>query len=134
MPQVTTVTFTNCSQSPSPCALQCLVKWWAEYPAELLEKRVVRPLQQYLTDELFVTKKLTVSVMNVIKVLAKVEEANQIGRKLPPEAFYNELIRWAAMLLQVPCICQPACLATTMASLLLLACGLRAALQDRWPV
>ena len=51
------------------------------------------PLQQYLTDELFVTKKLTVSVMNVIKVLAKVEEANQLGRQLPPEAFYNELIR-----------------------------------------
>lgn len=33
------------------------------------------------------------SVMNVIKVLAKVEEANQLGRQLPPEAFYNELIR-----------------------------------------
>jgi hypothetical protein len=32
--------------------------------------------------------------MNVIKVLAKVEEANQLGRQLPPEAFYNELIRW----------------------------------------
>ena len=31
--------------------------------------------------------------MNVIKVLAKVEEANQLGRQLPPEAFYNELIR-----------------------------------------
>ncbi|KAK9819719.1 hypothetical protein WJX72_001643 [[Myrmecia] bisecta] len=69
-----------------------LVKWWAEYPAELLEARVVKPLQQYLTDELFVTKKLTVSVMNVIKVLAKVEEANQLGRQLQPDAFYNELI------------------------------------------
>lgn len=73
--------------------LQCLVKWWAEYPGPLLQERVVVPLQQYLTDELFVTKKLTVSVMNVIKVLAKVEEANQLGRQLPPEAFYNELIR-----------------------------------------
>ncbi|KAL3132600.1 hypothetical protein ABBQ32_009129 [Trebouxia sp. C0010 RCD-2024] len=70
----------------------CLVKWWAEYPGPLLQERVVMPLQQYLTDELFVTKKLTVSVMNVIKVLAKVEEANQLGRQLPPEAFYNELI------------------------------------------
>ena len=75
-------------------ATQILVKWWAEYPAALLEKRVVAPLQQYLTDELVVTKKLTVSVMNTIKVLAKVEEANQLGRKLPPEAFYNQLIRW----------------------------------------
>ncbi len=56
----------------------------------------MEPLQQYLTDELFATKKLTVSVMNVIKVLARVEEANQIGRKLPPEAFYNELIRSGA--------------------------------------
>lgn len=27
------------------------------------------------------------------QVLAKVEEANQLGRQLPPEAFYNELIR-----------------------------------------
>ena len=27
------------------------------------------------------------------QVLAKIEEANQIGRNLPPEAFYNELIR-----------------------------------------
>ena len=35
--------------------------------------------------------------MNVIKVLAKVEEANQLGRQLPPEAFYNELIRWAGL-------------------------------------
>ncbi|GAB4814343.1 hypothetical protein N2152v2_001389 [Parachlorella kessleri] len=69
-----------------------LVKWWAEYPADLLERHVVQPLQKYLTDELYATKKLTVSVMNVIKVLAKVEEANQIGRQLPPDAFYNELI------------------------------------------
>jgi hypothetical protein len=76
-------------------AVQMLVKWWAEYPEDLLEQRVVRPLQDYLTSELMVTKKLTVSVMNVIKVLAKVEEANQLGRKLPPDAFYNELIRWA---------------------------------------
>ena len=74
-------------------AMQTLVKWWAEYPGELLEARVVKPLQQYLTDELVVTKKLTVSVMNTIKVLAKVEEANQLGRLLPPDAFYNQLIR-----------------------------------------
>lgn len=56
---------------------------------------MVQPLQQYLTDELVVTKKLTVSVMNTIKVLAKVEEANQLGRKLPPESFYNQLIRYS---------------------------------------
>jgi hypothetical protein len=73
--------------------LQILVKWWSEYPAHLLQSRVVDPLQQYLTDELSTTKKLTVSVMNSIKVLAKVEEANQLGRQLPPEAFYNLLIR-----------------------------------------
>jgi len=30
------------------------------------------------------------------QVLARVEEANQLGRLLPPEAFYNELIRRAA--------------------------------------
>ena len=86
----------NLSTRPELTSLvlvQCLVKWWAEYPGPLLQERVVLPLQQYLTDELFVTKKLTVSVMNVIKVLAKVEEANQLGRQLPPEAFYNELIR-----------------------------------------
>jgi hypothetical protein len=79
-----------------------LVKWWADYPGDLLERRVVRPLQDYLTSELVVTKKLTVSVMNVIKVLAKVEEANQLGRQLPPEAFYNELIRSADSLAACP--------------------------------
>ena len=51
-----------------PWLLQLLVKWWAEYPADLLERQVVQPLQKYLTDELYATKKLTVSVMNVIKV------------------------------------------------------------------
>ncbi len=125
------------SSSVGSAPPQLLVKWWAEYPAELLESRVVKPLQRYLTDELYATKKLTIrwggrelgcggghrgglaesdyctgeqrgmrwehhldslphlacSVMNVIKVLAKVEEANQLGRQLPPEAFYNELIR-----------------------------------------
>ncbi len=40
--------------------LQLLVKWWAEYPGELLEARVVKPLQKYLTDELYATKKLTI--------------------------------------------------------------------------
>ena len=74
--------------------LQTLVSWWSDYPEELLTQRVLQPLQSYLTTELVVTKKLTVSVMNTIKVLAKIEEANQIGRKLPPEAFYNELIRY----------------------------------------
>ena len=72
---------------------QILVKWWSEYPAELLQSRVAAPLQQYLTDQLSTTKKLNVHVMNSIKVLAKVAEANQLGRQLPPEAFYNELIR-----------------------------------------
>lgn len=47
---------------------QILVKWWAEYPEQLLARRVVAPLQAYLTSELVITKKLTVSVMNTIKV------------------------------------------------------------------
>ena len=34
-----------------------------------------------------------------LQVLAKIEEANQIGRNLPPEAFYNELIRYILSLL-----------------------------------
>lgn len=69
-----------------------LIKWWAEYPRALLEDGVIKPLQNYVTKELMATKKLTVNVMNAIKVLAKVEEANDIGRKLPPESFYNQLI------------------------------------------
>ncbi len=77
--------------SPSTCR-HLLVGWWSAYEPSLLEKRVVKPLQKYLTDELYATKKLTISVMNAIKVLALVEEANQLGRLLPPEAFYNELI------------------------------------------
>lgn len=79
--------------APSSCR-HLLVRWWSDYAGDLLERRVVRPLQWYLTDELYATKKLTVAVMNAIKVLALVEESNQLGRKLPPEAFYNELIRY----------------------------------------
>jgi hypothetical protein len=48
--------------------LQLLVKWWSDYPAELLEQRVVAPMQAYLTKELMATKKLTIGVMNAIKV------------------------------------------------------------------
>ena len=39
------------------------------------------------------TKKLTGHVMAAIKTMAVVDQANQLGRVLPPEAFYNELIR-----------------------------------------
>lgn len=45
-----------------------LVKWWSDYPAQLLEQRVVAPMQSYLTKELMATKKLTIGVMNAIKV------------------------------------------------------------------
>ena len=38
------------------------------------------------------TKKLTLAVMNAIKVLAKIEEACMVHMTLPPEAFYNSLI------------------------------------------
>jgi hypothetical protein len=48
--------------------LQLLVKWWSDYPAPLLEQRVVAPMQSYLTKELMATKKLTIGVMNAIKV------------------------------------------------------------------
>jgi hypothetical protein len=50
------------------CPLQLLVKWWSEYAGELLLTRVVSPIQSYLTKELMATKKLTISVMNAIKV------------------------------------------------------------------
>ncbi len=76
---------------------RCLTVWWSEYPAALLETRVVRPLQEYLTAELYQTKKLTTNVMNVIKVLELLEAANQLGRLLPPEALYNELIRYTTI-------------------------------------
>jgi hypothetical protein len=38
------------------------------------------------------TKKLTLAVMNSIKVLAKVEEASAMNLLLAPEVFYNQLI------------------------------------------
>ena len=47
---------------------QLLVKWWSEYPGELLSERVVRPLLAFLTRELMSTKKLNTAVMNAIKV------------------------------------------------------------------
>lgn len=83
---------TQCILSAPSSTRHLLVKWWAEYPGELLQERVVAPLQQYLTTELYATKKLTLNVMNVIKVLAKLEEANTLGRQLPPDAFYNDLV------------------------------------------
>ena len=48
--------------------------------------------------------------MAAIKALAVVEQANQLSRGLPPEAFYNELIRLAVLI----CACagretRPAC-------------------------
>lgn len=83
------------------------------------------PLQSYLTSELMKLKKLTVNVMNCIKVLPpptpslpaalfpslaadrvlrhsmsqlldEVFRANLVGRKLKAEDFHNELIRWVA--------------------------------------
>eukprot|EP00798_Chlamydomonas_sp_ICE-L_P023306 gene23306-30543_t len=71
---------------------QLLVKWWIECPGSLLLDRVVKPMLGFLSRELLATKMLNLSVMNVIKVLALVEEANQISRALPPESFYNQLI------------------------------------------
>eukprot|EP00889_Picochlorum_renovo_P001482 jgi/Picre1/28512/NNA_003916.t1 len=65
--------------APSTCR-HLMIGWWSSYEPLLLEERVVKPLQKYLTDELYATKKLTISVMNAIKVLALVEEANQLGR------------------------------------------------------
>jgi hypothetical protein len=50
-------------------APQLLVKWWSDYPGSLLEARVVAPMQSYLTKELMATKKLTIGVMNAIKVV-----------------------------------------------------------------
>jgi hypothetical protein len=55
--------------------LQLLVKWWSDYPAELLERRVVAPMQAYLTKELMATKKLTIGVMNAIKVRQQQQHA-----------------------------------------------------------
>lgn len=39
---------------------QLLVRWWAEYDGGLLERSVVAPMQAFLTQELAVTKRLTV--------------------------------------------------------------------------
>lgn len=50
-------------------------------------------LQEFLTRELSETKKLTAEVMSTIKALAIVEQSNHVNRHLPPEAFYNDLIR-----------------------------------------
>lgn len=78
--------------SAPPSCQKLLVTWWSMYPGKALEDRVVKPLQSYTTHELQATKKLTLAVMNAIKVLAKVEEANMVHMTLPPEAFYNQLI------------------------------------------
>lgn len=78
--------------SAAPISQQLLVRWWSSYPKDILADRVVKPLQSYITIELQATKKLTLAVMNSIKVLAKVEEASMVHLLLPPEVFYNQLI------------------------------------------
>ncbi|GLC36844.1 hypothetical protein PLESTB_000776500 [Pleodorina starrii] len=75
-----------------PVVRTWLVRWWAEYPGPLLEKRLVAPLQSHLTRELGATKKLTGALMAVIQVLGLVEEAARLSHCLPPEVFYNRLI------------------------------------------
>ncbi len=75
--------------------MQLLVRWWASYPPDLLNERLIQPMQAFITKELAAVKKLTSSIMAVIKVLARVEAANQLaGGPLPPECFYNTLIRY----------------------------------------
>lgn len=49
-------------------------------------------MQSWRVGGVQATKKLTLAVMNSIKVLAKVEEASLVHLLLPPEAFYNQLI------------------------------------------
>jgi hypothetical protein len=78
--------------SAAPSSQQLLVRWWSSYRKDILSNRVVKPLQSYITIELQATKKLTLAVMNSIKVLAKVEEASMVHLLLPPEVFYNQLI------------------------------------------
>lgn len=54
--------------SAASISQQLLVRWWSTYPKDILAERVVRPLQSYITVELQATKKLTLAVMNSIKV------------------------------------------------------------------
>mmetsp|Transcript_26937 Transcript_26937/g.75892 ORF Transcript_26937/g.75892 Transcript_26937/m.75892 type:complete len:1891 (+) Transcript_26937:162-5834(+) len=90
LPRLCTVILTASARHGS--CRRMLHKWWAEYPATILLNRLVQPLQMYLTSELMKLKKLTVNVMNCIKLLDEVFQANMIGRKLKAEDFHNELI------------------------------------------
>ena len=54
--------------SAASISQQLLVRWWSTYPKDILAERVVRPLQSYITVKLQATKKLTLAVMNSIKV------------------------------------------------------------------
>eukprot|EP00873_Tetraselmis_striata_P010062 jgi/Tetstr1/430326/TSEL_020151.t1 len=90
LPRLCTVILSASSRHPS--CRRMLQRWWAEYPAAVLHPRLVQPLQGYLTSELMKLKKLTVNVMNCIKLLDEVFRANMIGRKLNAEDFHNELI------------------------------------------
>lgn len=83
-----------------PCcaAEQLLVKWWSDYPAQLLEQRVVAPIQSYLTKELMATKKLTIGVMNAIKVSLHVAVC-QAADCLPTQTLPTQATHLSSLLL-----------------------------------
>lgn len=72
---------------------QGLVHGWSLWNGGELYRRLVEPLQSFLTDELRQHRRLTVPVMNCIKVLHLVHQANALGGQLPLDAFNNHLIR-----------------------------------------
>ena len=80
--------------SAASISQQLLVRWWSTYPKDILADRVVRPLQSYITVELQATKKLTLAVMNSIKVrpamqVAAIATLPANRRSLLPQRFFH---------------------------------------------
>lgn len=102
----------SCWRHQVPCVAATVIHIAAATVARTISSCAdVLHLQAYLTGELAATKKLTPGVMATIKALALVERANDVMRQkrpvaLPPEAFYNELIRLAESAPSLPPCCR----------------------------
>ncbi|XRB21254.1 HECT domain-containing protein [Pseudoscourfieldia marina] len=75
----------------TPCK-SFLIKWLAEYDADILASRVLRPLQDYITRRLDETRQVDQGIVDAVRVMHIVERANQLSEALPMEAFYNDFV------------------------------------------
>ena len=70
-----------------------VVTAWTLYPLEIIS-RILYSLQRHISSELLRERRLTPSIMAVIRVMSKVYQANQMRTTdtIPCESFYNSVV------------------------------------------